>query len=153
MRHTLSVQNIKNTFRIFSWTPTHILPSEQPQSVGAWTLQGVKSIPQGCWPMLTPMLPTVVSSWLDVLRVVDHPWYTRETVECKKNSNVAVLDTNLWAYYHTLFKGTLIFCLAHSPSEWHTIHVSIISWLKNISLTCLLSFIYTDWSGFNKWNQ
>uniref|UniRef100_A0A8C7DTI1 Ig-like domain-containing protein n=1 Tax=Oncorhynchus kisutch TaxID=8019 RepID=A0A8C7DTI1_ONCKI len=33
---------------------------------------GVESIPQGCWPMLTPMLPTVVSSWLDVLWVVDH---------------------------------------------------------------------------------
>uniref|UniRef100_A0A4W5MLI1 Fibronectin type-III domain-containing protein n=1 Tax=Hucho hucho TaxID=62062 RepID=A0A4W5MLI1_9TELE len=31
-----------------------------------WTLQGVESVPQGCWPMLTPMLPTVVSSWLDV---------------------------------------------------------------------------------------
>uniref|UniRef100_A0A4W5MK21 Fibronectin type-III domain-containing protein n=1 Tax=Hucho hucho TaxID=62062 RepID=A0A4W5MK21_9TELE len=26
-----------------------------------WTLQGVESVPQGCWPMLTPMLPTVVS--------------------------------------------------------------------------------------------
>ncbi|XP_055748193.1 neurotensin receptor type 1-like isoform X1 [Salvelinus fontinalis] len=33
----------------------------------AWTLQGVANVPQGCWPMLTPMLPTVVSSWLDVL--------------------------------------------------------------------------------------
>ena len=30
--------------------------------------------------------------------------------------------------YHTLFKGTYIFCLAHSLSEWHTytIHVSIV---------------------------
>ena len=55
-------------------------------------------------------------------------------------------------YYHTLFKGTSIFCLAHSPCEWHTytIHVSR---LKNQSLTCLLPFIYTDWSGFNKWHQ
>ena len=26
----------------------------------------------GCWSMLTPMLTTVVSSWLDVLWVVDH---------------------------------------------------------------------------------
>jgi hypothetical protein len=34
---------------------------------GHWTLQGVKSIPQGWWPMLTTMLLTVVSSWLDVL--------------------------------------------------------------------------------------
>jgi hypothetical protein len=40
-------------------------------------------------------------------------------------------------YYQTLFKGTSIFCLAHSSSEWHTntIHVSIVSRLKNPSLT------------------
>ena len=37
--------------------------------------------------MLTPLLPTVVSNWLDVL------WYTRETVEREKPSSVAVLDT------------------------------------------------------------
>ncbi|XP_045557405.1 pulmonary surfactant-associated protein A isoform X2 [Salmo salar] len=48
------------------------LEKEQPQFIGAWTLQGVESVPQGCWAMLTPMLPTVVSSWLDVLWVVDH---------------------------------------------------------------------------------
>ena len=37
-------------------------------------------------------------------------------------------------YYHTLFKGTYIFCLAYSPSEWHTytFHVSIVSRLKII---------------------
>ena len=52
--------------------PPPLLPAEQPQFIGAWTLQGVESIPQGCWPMLTLMLPTVVSSWLDVLWVVDH---------------------------------------------------------------------------------
>uniref|UniRef100_A0A8C7WKJ3 Sorting nexin 29 n=1 Tax=Oncorhynchus mykiss TaxID=8022 RepID=A0A8C7WKJ3_ONCMY len=38
----------------------------------AWTLQGVQCVPQECWPMLIPMLPIVVSSWLDVLWVVDH---------------------------------------------------------------------------------
>ena len=37
-----------------------LLLSEQTQFVGAWTLPGVESIPQGCWPMLTPMVPTVV---------------------------------------------------------------------------------------------
>jgi hypothetical protein len=42
-----------------------LLPSEQPPFIEAWTLQGVKRVPQGCWLMLTPMLPTVVSSWLD----------------------------------------------------------------------------------------
>ena len=52
-------------------------------------------------------------------------------------------------------KGTYIFCLAHSPSEWHTytIHVSIIWRFKNPFLTYLLPFIHTDWSGFNKWHQ
>ena len=64
------------------------LPSEQPQFVRGWTLQGVESVPQGCWPMLTPMLPTVVSSWM-----VDHSWNTQETVECEKPSSVTVLDT------------------------------------------------------------
>jgi hypothetical protein len=49
-------------------------------------------------------------------------------------------------YYHILFKGTSIFCLAHSPSEKHTytINVLIVSRLENHPLTCLLTFIYTD---------
>jgi hypothetical protein len=41
--------------------------------------------------MLTPMLPTVVSSWLDVLWVVDHYFYTQGKVW--KSSSVAVLGT------------------------------------------------------------
>jgi hypothetical protein len=77
-------------------------------------------------------------------------WWTTlvtwEIVECDKPSSVAVLDTQTGApgtCYHTPFKGTEIFCLALSPTEWHiyTIHVSR---LKNLSLTCLLPFIYTD---------
>ena len=49
------------------------------------------------------------------------------------------------AYYHTLFKGTEIVCLAHSPSEWHTytIQVSVVSRLKTHSLTRLLPLIST----------
>ena len=70
---------VYKTFLILSCTPSPLLPWEQPQSIRAWTLQGVESIPQGCWSMLTPMLPTDVSSWLDVLWVVDHSWYTQET--------------------------------------------------------------------------
>jgi hypothetical protein len=50
---TLSVQHIRNPF------PLPPLPSEQPQFVRALTLQGVKGVPQGYWPMLTPILPTV----------------------------------------------------------------------------------------------
>ena len=67
------------------------LPSEQPQFV-AWTRQGVESLPQGCSPMLTPMLPTVVSSWLDVIWVVNRSLFTQETVEREKLSSVAVLE-------------------------------------------------------------
>jgi hypothetical protein len=42
-------------------------------------------------------------------------------------------------YYHTQFKGTYIFWLAHSLSEWHpyTIHVSIDSRHKNPSSTLI----------------
>jgi hypothetical protein len=29
--------------------------------------RSVESVPQGGWPKLSPILPTVVSSWLDVL--------------------------------------------------------------------------------------
>ena len=39
------------------------------------------------------MLPTVVSSWLDDLWVVDHSLYTQETVEREKPNSVDVLDT------------------------------------------------------------
>uniref|UniRef100_A0A674BSX1 Ig-like domain-containing protein n=1 Tax=Salmo trutta TaxID=8032 RepID=A0A674BSX1_SALTR len=93
------------------------------------------------------------SGFLYVHKGNDCTW---ETVECEKPSNVAVLDTlnpvRLAPTTIFRFKGTYIFCVAHSPSEWqtYTIHVPIVSRLKNPSLTCLLSFIYTDLSGFNK---
>jgi hypothetical protein len=44
-----------NTFRILSCTP--FCPQDSLNSSGTWTLQGIGSVPQGCWPMLTPMLP------------------------------------------------------------------------------------------------
>ena len=46
----LSLQNIKNTFLILICT--HFLPSEQPQLVEEWTLQGVEMVLQGYWPIL-----------------------------------------------------------------------------------------------------
>jgi hypothetical protein len=67
--------------------------------------------------MLTPMLATVVSIVLDVLWVVDH------YLIHKKMLSVAVLYTN---------QCTL------------NVHVSIVSRLKNPSLTSPLLFIYTD---------
>ena len=57
---TLSVQNIRNTFLILSCTS--FCPQNSLNSLGHG--KGVEGVPQGCWPMLTPMLPTVVSSWL-----------------------------------------------------------------------------------------
>ena len=102
-----------------------LLPSEQPQFVGAWTIQGVESVPQGCWSMLTPMRPTVVPSWLDVLWVVDHSCYKRETVESEKPSSVAVLDT-LKLVQHTLFKGTLVLPI-HPLNGTHTQSISQLS--------------------------
>ena len=85
-----TVQNIKNTFLILSCTSSFALRTasicQSMDSTRCW-------IPQGCWSMLTPMLPIVVSSWLNVLWVVDHSWYTRETVDCEKPTSVGVLDT------------------------------------------------------------
>ena len=111
-----------------------LLPSEQPQFFGAWTLQGVESVPQGCWPMLTPMLPTVVSSWLDVLWVVDHSWYTQETVECEKPSSTAVLDTlkpvRLAPTTIPWLKALQHFFLTHSPSEWRTYTIQVLLYLS-----------------------
>jgi hypothetical protein len=87
------------------------LPSEQPLFVRPWTLQGVESIQQGCWPMLTPMLPAVVSSWLDVLwDTVEH-----EKQRCSSShklvrlapttSGVKYLSKNTLKHYLSIFLG------------------------------------------------
>ena len=55
--HSLVHNYIRNNFLILSCTP--FSPSKQLQLVEARTLKVVESVPQGCWPMLTPMLPTV----------------------------------------------------------------------------------------------
>ena len=75
------VENIRNTYLILSCTP--FLTSEQPEFVGVWTRQGVESVPQGCWPMFTPMLPTGV-----LWTILE----TRDTVEHETPSGT---------YYHT----------------------------------------------------
>ena len=40
-----------------------------------------------------------------------------------------------------------------APGTYYHTHVSIVSSLKNFFLFCLITLIYTDWSGFNKWRQ
>ena len=78
------------------------------QIVEDGTLQGVESVPQGCWPILTPMLPTVVSSCLDVLWVVDHSSHGK--LLSVKNPEALQFLTQTGApgtCYHTPFKGTL----------------------------------------------
>ena len=140
------VKNIRNTFLIFSYTSFSPQNSLNSSRHG---LYKVSSFPQGCWAMLTPVLPKVVSSWLDVLWVVDHSWYTGETVEHEKSQQCCSSShTNQWAWHLLPYpiQKAQIFCLAHSPSEWHTytFHVSIVSRLKNTSLTCLHTIIYPD---------
>ena len=92
--------------------------------------------------------PTVVSNWLDVLWVVDHSWYTQE----KKSSSNAVLDTNRCTWHLLPYPVQRHLHFLSCPlTLWMA--YTIISWLKNNYLTCLLPFIYTDGSGFNKWHS
>ena len=68
--------------------------------VGAWILQGVERVPQGCWLMLTPILPTVVSSWLDVLWVVDHSCHTWNILSVKNPAGLQIFThSNLCAWH------------------------------------------------------
>jgi hypothetical protein len=53
-----SVQNSRNTFLILSCTPFALRTSSIRRGMDYKMSTG--SIPQGCWPMLTPMLPTIV---------------------------------------------------------------------------------------------
>jgi hypothetical protein len=140
-----SVQNIRNNFPNIELHP--ILPSKQPQFVGAWTIQWVESVPQGCWSMLNTTVPTVLLNWLDVLWVVDHSWYTQETVERVKPSSVAVLDTlNPVSLAPTTIPSSIKYLVLpiHPLNSTHTqymSHILIASRLEKPSLTCLLHFI------------
>jgi hypothetical protein len=93
--------------------------------------------------MLTPVLHAIVSSWLDVLWVVDHFRYTWETVKHENPSDVAVLDkpVDLTPTTTLRSKGTYISLFTLYMGH---IHLSNVSRLKNLSLTCLLHFIYAD---------
>jgi hypothetical protein len=84
-----------------------LFPSEQPQFIGAWILQGV-----GCWPMLTPMLPTFVSNCpLGGGPLYFGRWTILEThrklLSVKNPTELQFLtQTSAPGTYHTPFKGT-----------------------------------------------
>ena len=88
--------------------------------------------------------------WMS-FQLVDHSWHTRETVECENPCSVAVLDTNRCAWHLLQYPVQRHLKLLSCPfTLWmaHTFLVSVVSRVNNPSLTCLLPFIYTDWSGF-----
>ena len=124
-------------------------PHNSLKSSGSGTLQGVESLPQGFWPMLTPMLPTVVSSWLDVLWLVDHSWYTKGNCwEWKTQQRCSSWHKPVFLTPTTVpcSKAPQYFVFSiHPLNVTHTQSMSqFVSRLKNPSLTRLLPFIYTD---------
>ena len=78
--YILNVQNIRKTVLMLSCTP--FCPKSSLNLSGHWLYKMSKAFHRDAVPC-----------WLDVLWVVDHSWYTQETVEHEKPSSVAVLDT------------------------------------------------------------
>jgi hypothetical protein len=115
-----------------------ICPQNSLSLSGHGTLQGVRSVPQGCWPMLTPVLPTVLDPHGKLLYV----WKIQQ--RCSSwHQPVRLAPTTI-----TPFKGSVL--PIHPLNNTHTQSMSlIVSRLKNPSLNRLLPFIYTDWSGLN----
>ncbi|XP_064876158.1 grainyhead-like transcription factor 2b isoform X2 [Oncorhynchus nerka] len=64
--------NLQRAGQVFAFNTEEIERGGKASIRWTWTLQSVESVTQGPWTMLTPMPPTVVSSWLDVLWVVEH---------------------------------------------------------------------------------
>jgi hypothetical protein len=171
---SLSVQNIRNPNPSYYW----VAPIFALRTTSIRRGNGVESVPRGRRPIMTPLPLTFVLSWLDVLWVVDHSWYARDTVESEKPSSVAVVDTNRCAWhllpYPVQRHFNILSCqftlwMAHiecmhtwlwikASAKWHILLLLLLHnpclnclHLKTPSLTCLLPF--TDWSEFYEWHQ
>jgi hypothetical protein len=86
-------ENIRNTFLILSCT--HFRPQNSLASSGHGLYKVSKAFHRDAGPRWLHNPSTVVSRSLDALWVLDHSWYTWETVEHEKPDRVAVLDTCL----------------------------------------------------------
>ena len=131
---TTAHMQTKRSFHCY-WLMKHVRKLYLKMTV---SLQNIRNtfITLSCTPQLCQV------AWMP-----DHSWCTQETVECEKPSSVAVLDT-----LKPMRLATTTIPFSKAPCEWHTytIHVSR---LKSPPLTCLLHFLYTDWSGLNKWHE
>jgi hypothetical protein len=107
--HTLTMPNIRNTILILSCTPSLFLCHQNSLNVRVWTPHGVESIPQGCWPMSTPIPQLCQDGWMSF------GWRTsldthRKLLSLKKKPAALQLLTQTGEHgisCHTPFKGTL----------------------------------------------
>jgi hypothetical protein len=76
VQYTLMIQNIRNTILILSCTP--FCPQNSLNVLGHGLYKVSKAFHSDAGPFRLQCFPQL-SSWMDVLWVVDHSWYTQET--------------------------------------------------------------------------
>jgi hypothetical protein len=126
-----SEKNSNTSFQRFS----AVMPTSQHQDmcivarVVSSGIQNISQQTQGCWCMLTPMLPRVVNvGWMSLGTILDTHG---KLLRVKTQQHYIPVHLAPTTIPHS--KALKYFCLAHSTSEWHTnkIHVSFVSRLKN----------------------